>query len=537
LPDPAKSHYIPETAAGQGMEPTDRVDLAQAPGFVLGRLAVRPAVRQLVRDDGLEEVLQHRVMQVLIALARADGGIVTRDQLTMSCWDGRVVGEDAINRILSRLRAVAAGIGAGSFRIETITRIGYRLLREGQEAPDAVAPSVPALESPGPSRRKWLVGAGAAGVATLAGGWWWWRGRAGPPSPSPEVEALMRQALQQLAQNTREGQNQAIGLYRRVVALAPDYADGWGSLGCAYAATAFFRPVAESDALRARAMAAGRRALGLDPGNGYGQVAVATAVPGRGSWLGMDRALRHALTQHAENQQLLFATATLYASVGRNLEGLALVERLARLAPPPPDVHYLHVHLLWAANRLDEADRLIEEAASVYPTQYAIWFIRFYLLLYSGRASAAVAMIEDRDRLPTNIPLTQFDDLLRDARAIQSRAPADLDRAVAAQLARAHQGAGFAEGAMQYAAAAGRLDDAFAILVAYYFGRGFVVPDVRFTVEGGTYSPQRDRITAFLFLPHMRAVRADPRFAAAMAELGMARYWAGNGTLPDYQRG
>ena len=48
----------------------------------------------------------------------------------MSCWDGRVVGEDAINRILSRLRAAASGIGAGSFRTETITRVGYRLLRE-----------------------------------------------------------------------------------------------------------------------------------------------------------------------------------------------------------------------------------------------------------------------------------------------------------------------------------------------------------------------------------------------------------------------
>ena len=35
------------------------------------------------------------------------GAIVTRDELTMSCWDGRVVGEDAINRILSRLRTVA----------------------------------------------------------------------------------------------------------------------------------------------------------------------------------------------------------------------------------------------------------------------------------------------------------------------------------------------------------------------------------------------------------------------------------------------
>jgi DNA-binding winged helix-turn-helix (wHTH) protein/tetratricopeptide (TPR) repeat protein len=519
------------------MKPTDRVNLAHVPGFTLGRLAVRPAVRQLVRDDGAEEVLQHRVMQVLIALARADGAIVTRDELTMSCWDGRVVGEDAINRILSRLRAVAAGIGAGSFRIETVTRVGYRLLREGQAAPEAVADAaLPGRQASRTGRRRFIIGAGAAAVAGLAGGAWWWGGRKAPPPP--EVAALMQQALTQLAQNTSEGKNQAIGLYRRVVALAPDYADGWGALGCAYAAAAFFRPVAESDALRMGAMEAGRRSLALDPDNGYGQTAVATAVPGRGSWLAMDRALHNALTQHADNLNLLFATASLLGSVGRSLEALPIVERLERLMPAtPPDVYYLHIYMLWGANRLEEADRLIDAAAAVFPTHFAIWFIRFYLLMYSGRAGAAIAMAQDHDRLPSNIPRTEFEDLLHTARAVQSRAPADVDRELAAQTARAHQGSGYAEHAIQFACAAGRIDEAFALANAYYFGRGFTVPDVRFNVEQGTYSPLRDRLTGFLFLPHMRAMRSDPRFGALVTELGLARYWAQAGVRPDYQRG
>jgi DNA-binding winged helix-turn-helix (wHTH) protein/tetratricopeptide (TPR) repeat protein len=518
------------------MQPADRVDLAHEPGFVLGRLTVRPAVRQLVRDDGEEEVLQHRVMQVLIALARVDGAIVTREQLTMSCWEGRVVGEDAINRILSRLRGVASSIGAGSFRIETITRIGYRLLREGQEAPaDMPAEAEPPAKRP--SRRHVLIGAGAAGAAVLAGGAWWWGPTREAPPPSPEVAALMQQALQQLAQNTGEGQNQAIGLYRRVVALAPDYADGWGALGCTYAVTAFFRPVAQSDALRARGMAAGRRALALDPDNGYGQVAVATSVPGRGAWLNMDRALHNALGQHPDNLFLLYALTSLMASVGRELEALAKVERLAQLMrPSPPDVYFMHVLVLWSANRLDEADRLIDEAMSLYPTHFAIWFTRVYLLMYSGRAGAALAMIQDRERLPTNIPQAEFEELMRAARAVQSRAAADVESALASQLARAHRGSGYAENAIQFAAAVGRIDDALAILNAYYFGRPFVVPDVRYTVEAGTYSPQRDRNSGFLFLPHMAAVRADPRFDSAMTELGMARYWREIGVQPDYKR-
>ena len=106
---------------------SDRVELAHEPDFVLGRLTVSPSRRELVRDDGAREVIEHRVMQVLVALSKAEGGIVTRDELIMLCWDGRVVGEDSIHRVISHLRKIANGIGAGSIEIETITKIGYRL--------------------------------------------------------------------------------------------------------------------------------------------------------------------------------------------------------------------------------------------------------------------------------------------------------------------------------------------------------------------------------------------------------------------------
>src|SRR4051812_15113811 len=174
------------------MERGERVDLAHVPSFVLGRLTALPAVHQLQRDDGVSEVLQHRVMQVLVALARADGAIVTRDELTMSCWDGRVVGEDAINRIISRLRAAANGIGAGSFRIETVTKVGYRLLRDGQKSEQEVSPV-----TGGPTRRALLGGGAAAAAALAAGGFYFWRRKAMPSAtaaPPADVAALMQQA-------------------------------------------------------------------------------------------------------------------------------------------------------------------------------------------------------------------------------------------------------------------------------------------------------------------------------------------------------
>lgn len=69
-------------------------------------------------------------MQVLVALSRSAGKIVTRDQLLRTCWDGRIVGEDAINRAICRIRSLSDLDAGESFRIETVPRIGYRMLVE-----------------------------------------------------------------------------------------------------------------------------------------------------------------------------------------------------------------------------------------------------------------------------------------------------------------------------------------------------------------------------------------------------------------------
>jgi len=90
---------------------------------------VAPALRRVNHADGREALLQPRIMQVLVALLRADGTILTRHRLTELCWDGVVVGEDAINRVIGQLRRLSEGLGAGVFEIETITKVGYRIVR------------------------------------------------------------------------------------------------------------------------------------------------------------------------------------------------------------------------------------------------------------------------------------------------------------------------------------------------------------------------------------------------------------------------
>ena len=103
----------------------DNIRLARETPFRLGALTIEPTRRRIIHDDGREEFLEPRVMQVLVALAKADGQIQSREDLLSSCWAGVVVSEDALNRVMSRLRRLAVAFAA--FQIETITKVGYRL--------------------------------------------------------------------------------------------------------------------------------------------------------------------------------------------------------------------------------------------------------------------------------------------------------------------------------------------------------------------------------------------------------------------------
>lgn len=511
----------------------DVVELAHQPDIVIGRVRVLPSRREIVRDDGTREVLEHRVMQVLVALANARGAILTRDELALSCWQGRVVGEDALNRVMSRLRKAAEGIGSGSFRVETITKIGYRLTDgAGADEPPLVPTAAPPVRQAGLTRRNVAIGIALAGTAAAGAAW---ALRKPGANASPEIAALMQQGWNSLLQCTRESQNQGMALYRRVTALAPDYADGWGALGMAYSCASHYRARPESEALRARARAAAGRALQLDPDNGYARAAIADARPTLGNWRETERTLRAILAEHPDNPQILFCLGALLAEVGRESPALALLDKI-RADPAPPSLWYQRILALWSADRLDEADRVIAEAIELYPTQYGLWFARFYIWMYTGRMREAIALGEDRERRPIGIPETEFDSIIEVAKAIETRSTADIERVMTVQLARAHEGNGYAENTIQFASVLGRVDEAFAVAEALYFERGFVIPDIRFTQEQGTYSPPGDRGTMFLFWPSTRAMRADPRFARLAAELGFERYWRDSGTQPDFRR-
>ena len=115
------------------------IDLAQELEFDLGSLRVRPAKCE-VESDGSSQILQRRVMQVLVALAHARGAVVSQEDLVVRCWRGLSVSDDAIFRCISMLRKMTAGYPNPPFTIETIPGVGYRLTSSDVDDPP-VAPT------------------------------------------------------------------------------------------------------------------------------------------------------------------------------------------------------------------------------------------------------------------------------------------------------------------------------------------------------------------------------------------------------------
>ncbi|MDP3740241.1 MAG: winged helix-turn-helix domain-containing protein [Hyphomonadaceae bacterium] len=188
------------------------VDLAREADFSVGRLTIRPSLRQ-VEAGADSETLEPRVMQVLVALFQRRNEVVSRDELIARCWSGRVVGEDAISRCIARVRKL--GDAHGAFGLETIARVGYRLTPVGDVA--AVAPQATlAATAPAPTgtagfQKAWskhgmwiALAVVALAVATV------FLVR-GPASGSPDVDAVVARLTEKVGQTASKRDIDQIG--------------------------------------------------------------------------------------------------------------------------------------------------------------------------------------------------------------------------------------------------------------------------------------------------------------------------------------
>ncbi|MFA4940753.1 winged helix-turn-helix domain-containing protein [Brevundimonas sp.] len=138
------------------------IELVSEPSFALGTGMVHPASLEVIWPDAGCK-LEPRVMQVLVALNRRRGDPISREELSRLCWDGRVVGDDALVRCIVKLRKIFQRDPA--VEIGSIPKIGYRLRLVAIAPATAKAPASP----PRPARRwpRLMLAGGVASIAAL----------------------------------------------------------------------------------------------------------------------------------------------------------------------------------------------------------------------------------------------------------------------------------------------------------------------------------------------------------------------------------
>lgn len=465
-------------------------------------------------------------MQVLVALHQASPEVLSRDDLITQCWEGRIVGDDAMNGAIKKLRRLSGTARDPFFSIQTIPRVGYRLAAPGQSARSDVEGD----DRSGGNRRTMLMGGIALGAAVLGGGGWWIATRRQPPhaaSPQPDVPpavaALIMRGNQVLRRGRLESDSEAAGLFQEAIDIAPENPDAWAGLALAEAFLAHNGAKATYEAQHMRAESALARAMALDPRNATAWMAKWVSYPARGAFFESEQALRQGLAFHPEVDQLWLGLADYLKCVGRMREAATAIKHAIALVSGhiDPAISWISIATFTGAGQLKEADQAAARGMALFPRHPLTWFHRIYLLMFTGRATEALITLRDIDNRPADQQDDDINGTIFVAEALNSGAPRDIDKATAAQLALAKKGGRAAENAFMFLASLGKLDEAFAVAQSCYVGPAANVQPVRFAPN--------------LFEPGCRAMRKDPRFASLMDQMGLAAYWRKVGVKPDYQ--
>lgn len=508
-------------AKHDGLAVPGRVVLAHEQPFRIGSLNVDPATRQVERG-GKSETLEPRVMQVLVALYQA-GRIVTRDELIERCWAGRVVGDDAINRVISRLRHLATEFAGGSFSVETIARVGYRLVQASSKDASQV---LEARRRGGPAIDRRILLGGTTVLATVAvvGAAAWWPGFDGDDEPSPQAKTLFDQARIIRQEDNR----QALAYLREAVRISPDYGQAWGALALSYSIALAQEAPERVAGFEERLNEAVRNAERHDPGNADAAAALLPSKPSFGRWADLEPIYRTAIRRHPDHVAGYSLLGTLLMEVGRWFDAVAVLKAATARSLSPQILKYKLIVSLWAAGQLSAAEDEIDKAMQLWPQHGAIWQTKIKLLALTGRPRQALALAAD----PAARPLDERDapDLrgrLIFLTALATRLPADIDSAIDATVLKAREVESERLNMALQATALGRLELALDMLEGIYLGSGDWAL---------RQSLRKVLATHPLFQPHARPLWREPRFNRILDGIGLERYWRTSGILPDYRR-
>ncbi len=287
--------------------------------------------RRLLR--GVEVVrLSPKAYDVLVALVRQRGRLVTKDELLTRLWPGSFVEEGSLNVYVSALRKALGEDARRPTYIETVARSGYRFIAavrfdsqdEKPFAPSAVARPVELYE---------LVGRGRSHL--LSGSYFELPG--------------------------------AVDAFRSAIEIDPTYAPAHAGLARARCVQAVFRAVPHQEAF-AEAKASALRALAMDSASADAQVALGTVLfLSEWDWTAAERSLQRALEINPDHTEALLQYGSLQEALGRLDDGLRCKQQALARDPRSPGVLVQIAISYWHQRKYDDTLVWARRALEVDP--------------------------------------------------------------------------------------------------------------------------------------------------------------------------
>jgi DNA-binding winged helix-turn-helix (wHTH) protein/tetratricopeptide (TPR) repeat protein len=333
----------------------------------------------------------------------------------------------------------------------------------------------------------------------------------------PEVVALYVRGTEGL-RNALLREDTPSRIYQQIVSRAPQLAQGHALLAVSLARESRGGTDVQTDSM-AQARREAARAIELDPA-GAGAAFDANYMMSRTEhprqFAEAERWLVRGLQSAPTFAYLSMRECRFLTEVGRARDALAYCQRALAQHPYSEPIGHSYARALWAARDAAGAHRAIDRAAALAPDHAVTRSVRFELAAFSGKAAEARTLLRDPATRPIDVQgdgAVVFELYLRQYGHWSSGERISL----ASELRKlVHSGDLPLDLAVMALASIGKQDDAFDLLRA----------------------PEIDQIllikgSAFLFQPVTRALRADPRFWTAAADLGLAQYWKSSGNWPD----
>jgi DNA-binding winged helix-turn-helix (wHTH) protein len=264
--------------------------------------------------------LAPRALDVLVALVRRAGTLVTKRELLDLVWHDACVEEGILSVHVSALRKA---LDDGAIRhIETVPRAGYRFA--------AVA------------RRRQAV------AGTLSMQW-----PVGVLPAQPAVSELIGRGRSHLLAASMSGVPKAVEAFRSASALDPDYAAAHAGLALACCAQAELRLTSPAQAY-VEARAAALRALAMEASNADAQVALGTVLfLSEWNWSGARLSVERALQIDPDHTEGWLMYGRVLEAFGHLEQGLAAKQKALERNPSSPAVHLQVALSYWNQRRYD----------------------------------------------------------------------------------------------------------------------------------------------------------------------------------------